>query len=304
MTMRTIRAFGILIMIFCPGASAADLWTFNGTCEHSDVRQGPPLVKQWQDEPGPAISCDSVSITQLDNGRVLVQFARKAGEMLLPGFAGGRLGYIEGSYTLIIDRVYPQRPLAGKQPDQIEGEAAQTAMPAGGYCYFGIPDFSRLKALACVASTRNADTKFLYSFFFQIDDISVKRDVPASAQAPLPESAPSAPAGDQAKTATGGTFDRIFEYTHLDRTLPDGKHPVWIYYQSAETIVRVDMPSLDMCAVTPRSAADWRVIRSGHVSDVSKTASAGKSSSDWDFVLEIWSAAFQRHLIVGKPKAC
>jgi hypothetical protein len=40
------------------------------------------------------------------------------------------------------------------------------------------------------------------------------------------------------------SFDRIFEYTIFDQTLPDGKHPVRVYYQSGDKIVRVDAPSL------------------------------------------------------------
>jgi len=80
--------------------------------------------------------------------------------------------------------------------------------------------------------------------------------------------------------------------------LADGKHPVWINYQTDDKIVRVDMPSLDMCVVTPRSDADWGVIRSGNY-DVIAQASEG-----WEFAREIWKAAFQRYLVVGQPKAC
>lgn len=98
---------------------------------------------------------------------------------------------------------------------------------------------------------------------------------------------------------TKGDFERIFEYTLFDRTLPDGKHPVWVYYQSAGgKIVRVDMPSMDMCVVTPESTTDIGVIKSQNYDVIDK------SSPNWNFAQDIWKAAFQRYLIVGKPRRC
>jgi hypothetical protein len=58
------------------------------------------------------------------------------------------------------------------------------------------------------------------------------------------------------------------------------------------------MPSLNICVVTPRSMADLALIKSGYYDVVPK------ATKDWDFALEIWQAAFQRYLIVGKPKPC
>jgi hypothetical protein len=62
--------------------------------------------------------------------------------------------------------------------------------------------------------------------------------------------------------------------------------------------MRVDMPSLDTCVVTPRSDADWGVIRSRN-HDVIPKALQG-----WGFALENWKAAFQRYLVAGQSKAC
>lgn len=72
------------------------------------------------------------------------------------------------------------------------------------------------------------------------------------------------PAGAEvvANKRTQGDFERIFEYTLFNKTLPDGKHPVWVYYQSGEKIIRIDMPSMDMCVVTPQSRTDIEVINS------------------------------------------
>jgi hypothetical protein len=98
--------------------------------------------------------------------------------------------------------------------------------------------------------------------------------------------------------ASDGTFDRIFEYTLFNRTLPDGKHPVWVYYQSGSKTVRVEMPSMNMCVVTPDSERDLGVIKSRNYDSIKK------GSEDWKFGIEIWKAAFARYMIVGKAIAC
>jgi hypothetical protein len=284
--MRHIWLVGILVAA-CPGASAMDLWTFNGRCAEGVVKQAEPSV-DMRNMRGSPITCDAASIMELDNGRKLVQFVQKRGKLNPPGFAGAEFKYTEGNYSLIVDRVYPQRTLAGKTTEQVFSEGAKSAIPAEGYCFFSDPDFSKLTEFSCVTKTENADTKIVYRVSFKVDDISVKRNLQGSNEAPL------APA----KNPKDKSFDRIFEYTIFSQTLADGKHPVWVYYQSGDKIIRVDMPSLDMCVVMPRSDADWGVIRSRNY-DVIPKATKG-----WDFALEIWSAAFQRYLVVGQPKPC
>jgi hypothetical protein len=92
------------------------------------------------------------------------------------------------------------------------------------------------------------------------------------------------------KTDDKVPFERIFEYTLFNEKLPDGKHPVWIYYQSRQMLVRVVMPSLDLCVVTQRSEADVGLLKSGDF-DVIPT-------DQWGMALQIWRAAFQRDLLV------
>lgn len=97
---------------------------------------------------------------------------------------------------------------------------------------------------------------------------------------------------------TNGNFERIFEYTIFDKTLPDGKHPVWIYYQSRGEVVRIDMPSMGICVVTPESTADIGVINSKNYDVIDR------SSPLWNLADDICKAAFQRHMIVGTPRHC
>lgn len=287
--MRHIWLVGIVLMI-SSAASAMDLWSFNGHCTEGVVKQATPSVDMTKMH-GSAISCDAATIIELDNGRKLVQFAQKRGNLSPPGFAGGQFKYTGNNYSLIVDRVHPQRTLSGKTTEQIFSEGATSAIPAEGYCFFSSSDFSKLTEFSCVTKTENADTKIVYRVLFKVDDISVKRNLQGSNADP----APTVPPQTSKDTKS---FDRIFEYTIFNQTLPDGKHPVWVYYQSGEKIIRVDMPSLDMCVVTPSSDADWGVIKSRNYDVI------GKASRGWDFALQIWKAAFQRYMVVGQPRRC
>ncbi len=187
-------------------ASAMDLWTFNGRCVDGVVKQAPPTV-DMQSMRGSPISCDAASIMELDNGRKLVQFVQKQGKLNPPGFAGDELKYTKGKYSLIVDRVYPQRTLAGKSREQILNEGAKTAIPAEGYCFFSVSDFSKLTDFSCVTKTENADTKIIYRVSFKVDDISVKRNLQGSN-----ESSPTTPPPQKSRESS---FDRIFRIYYL-----------------------------------------------------------------------------------------
>jgi hypothetical protein len=105
----------------------------------------------------------------------------------------------------------------------------------------------------------------------------------------------------QAISAEPGTFAAISEYTMFDQMLPDGKHPVWVYYVSGPPkpiIVRLTMPSMDMCVVTPESKRDMHIFeeRSNH--------HLVKGSREWIFAEEVWQVAFKRYLLVGQPQRC
>jgi len=93
--MRHIWLVGILVLA-CPGASATDLWTFNGRCTEGIVKQAAPSV-YMRNMRGAPIACDAASITELDNGRKLVQFVQKRGKLNPPGFAGAEFKYTEGN---------------------------------------------------------------------------------------------------------------------------------------------------------------------------------------------------------------
>jgi hypothetical protein len=150
--------------------------------------------------------------------------------------------------------------------------------------------FSKLTDLSCVAKFEDQRSKIIYRVSFDVADITVKRNIPGAAE--------NAPASPPATSPQQGSFDRIFEYTLFNEALPDGKHPVWMYFQTGEKVIRVNMPSMDMCVVTPQSRADMGVINSKNYDVIPK------GTEGWDFATQVWQAAFQRWLIVGQPKPC
>jgi hypothetical protein len=156
-----------------------DLWSFNGHCTEGTVKQATPSVDMTKMR-GSGISCDAATIIELDNGRKLVQFVQKRGNLSSPGFAGSQFKYTGNNYSLIVDHVHPQRTLSGKTPEQIFSEGANSAIPAEGYCFFSNSDFSKLTEFSCVTKTENADTKIVYHVLFHVDDISVKRNLQGS----------------------------------------------------------------------------------------------------------------------------
>jgi hypothetical protein len=163
--------------------------------------------------------------------------------------------------------------------------------PVEGFCFFTNSDFSKLTNLSCIAKFEDRRSKILYKTRFNVADITVKRNIPDR-----DENAPASP--PVTSSSQQGSFDRIFEYTLFNETLSDGKHPVWMYFQTGEKVIRVNMPSMDMCIVTQQSSADMGVINSRNYDVIPK------GTEGWDFATQIWQAAFQRWLSVGQPKPC
>jgi hypothetical protein len=96
---------------------------------------------------------------------------------------------------------------------------------------------------------------------------------------------------------------RIYEYTLFDQTTPDGKYPVWVYYdmdvKGRKFTDRVEMPSLAMCTVTAQSSRSLAVIRSGNTDEIKPRTEA------WAMARDIWSTAYERSVIVdAKPLLC
>jgi hypothetical protein len=154
------------------GGNGRDLWYLSGHCEDSLVKQGSPFA-DLHNIRGTDIYCDVATLTQLENGRTIVQFVQRGGKLFGPGFAGSAFNYTEGHYALIVDRVYPLRRITGKSAEQIYKEAVPS--PAAGYCFFSDSDFSKLTDLSCVTKTESAETKNIFTVAFKVGAISFKR---------------------------------------------------------------------------------------------------------------------------------
>jgi hypothetical protein len=85
----------------------------------------------------------------------------------------------------------------------------------------------------------------------------------------------------------------------MNETLPDGKHPVWVYYEmKGKTIMRITMPSLDMCGVMQDSKSDIDILNNNIDIPIEK------GSDDWNMALDIWKTAFDKYMLTGSPTHC
>ncbi len=281
--LRNALFVSIVAFTLCTDAEAADLWTFQGNCEQAYVKRGRPDVDMGPLKGNP-FQCELAFVMKFDNGRTSVQFMSKRGRIMPPGFSGGRYETTENGYSLVLDKVYPERKLTGKTTGPEFKEISENRLDAEGYCVFDNQDFSKMSYFMCITKTiPSDDLKIVYRIPFVVREASFKSNF----------------AEPSSRTRrSDGDFERIFQHTLDDKILPDGKHPVWIYFQSKENTVRIDMPSMDMCVVTAESSADMSLIGSKKYDVIEK------SSPDWNFAHDIWKAAYQRYLIVGEPRRC
>lgn len=93
-------------------------------------------------------------------------------------------------------------------------------------------------------------------------------------------------------------FREISQYTLTSEKLADGRNPVWIYYGTVDGVVRVALPSLDLCVVTQESVYDNRIFREG------ENAKVVEGSDDWKLATDIWAAAFERYMLNDTPAPC
>jgi len=111
--------------------------------------------------------------------------------------------------------------------------------------------------------------------------------------------APVAAWAQNPPSPSGSDFGRIFEYTLFDSKTPDGKYQVWIYYETKPgELMKITMPSLDMCVITRGSERDLDLFRSGDYDQIQK------NSNGWALARQIWKAAFDRYMLTGHPASC
>ena len=168
----------VVLALICSDAIAADLWFFNGRCTDAIVKMGSPY-EDMHNIRGTKIQCDSAILTELDNGRKLMQFTQKRGDRITPlGFAG--TAYVRNEHQLLmlpIDRIYPRRAM-GATPEETFAGAGNAIDGAEGACIFGNADLTKAAELSCVAKVENDKTKIIFRVVFTVSDVTIKRNMP------------------------------------------------------------------------------------------------------------------------------
>jgi hypothetical protein len=65
-----------------------------------------------------------------------------------------------------------------------------------------------------------------------------------------------------------------------------------------KTIMRITMPSLDMCGVMQDSKSDIDILNNNIDIPIEK------GSDDWNMALDIWKTAFDKYMLTGSPTHC
>lgn len=251
-----------------------ELLSFDIKCTTAIIKQGAPS-DDFAKIKGRRLACgDVVIISQHDNGRVLIQIAKKRSSSAdTYGFAGEGITQKSdtGGLFLQVDHMYIPPT----------GATVNVDAKPGGACFF--PQATQIKDAThglCIANINPQKTlRTVYEFEFDVLKNTSKLM--------------------QIEPSKSSNFDRILQYTLMNQTLPEGKHPVWIYYLLDERTIKVTMPDLDLCVVTSDSSqSDLDILRNNVASPIAR------SSDDWSFAEEIWKAAFQKYMVSGSPKKC
>jgi len=271
-----IRPIAILAFLMSEStvAEAAQTLVFDIKCVDAYIKQGRPK-DDFRKKTGQPIECgDSAVLSMLDNGRVLLQVATKGkARSTVYGFAGSGFERLSNELWLMpVEHMYLPPT----------GTTADVDLGLGGGCIFaGSSDnIGETESISC---TTNIIPNELLRTVYRVKFDIVRKPEPVVTQ----------------EAASRNSFDKISQYTLMNEMLPDGKHPVWIYYEvKGKTIIRLTMPSLDICGVMPESKSDIDILRSKKASNIQK------DSTEWDMALRIWKTAFDRYLLTGIPTRC
>lgn len=274
--MRRILAQSVFILI-CALSSATtkaiEILDFHIKCTKSYIKQGIP-EEDFTKKSGQPIECgDHAILSFLDNERVLLQIVKKKSKINnIYGFGGYVLDHTdEKTWMMPVEHMYLPPT----------GTTANVDSNLGGACMFvGGNDIKKIKHVACIANIiPNPLFRTVYNIEFDVLGLSG--------------------AMPQPKTKSKNLFDKISQYTLMKETLPDGKHPVWIYYEvKGKTVIRITIPSLDLCGVMQDSKSDNDIL------DNNMADSIREGSDDWNMALDIWKTAFNKYMLTGTPTHC
>jgi len=162
-----------LAIVYSSPAAAAIGWFFKGQCYDSYLKSGSTNA-DLRDFPPDVIRCEVAVLTELKNGRKLMNFVSGRGVL---GFSGSVIGPLPNRNTLgiPIDRIYPIRDL-GMDASEIlkrasEGEGA--LKNADGFCFFepGV-NLAKTKNLSCISKFEDEKRKIVYRVLMKVDHVN------------------------------------------------------------------------------------------------------------------------------------
>jgi len=154
--MKYIIWAALLLNIIAPSSAMAETYMFDAMCHDSYSKQG----DQREDltvKTGKLIRCDSITLSLLDNGHVLLQIIDKKSKTTPLGFGGTKLDSDSNPnyVTLPIERIY--------LPHSSNPSNAETISGIEGYCFLnGKLNIRKLGSVSCVAKIEIGDQKLIY----------------------------------------------------------------------------------------------------------------------------------------------
>jgi len=143
----------------------AKTYLYEATCENSYSKQG-EMAQDLTKKKGEPISCDSVVLSMLDNGHVLLQFVEKSSHLTPLGFAGSKLDYEANPnfVTMPLEKVYLPHSSKPDKPEFIEGFE--------GYCFLdGKLNITKLGGISCAAKIEIGTQKLIYRINARIKSV-------------------------------------------------------------------------------------------------------------------------------------
>lgn len=163
MNKSSLLAVALLFGVSMPAAAAT--YAYDATCGDSVSKQGDQNADLTKD-PGSPIRCTGITLSQLDNGRILIQILEKTSHLTPLGFSGSSWDYeINPSFvTLPIERI--------ALPHATNPGVAQMVSGVEGFCFLdGSLNIKKLSSVACTAKIEIGPQKLIYRVAAHINGV-------------------------------------------------------------------------------------------------------------------------------------
>ena len=142
--------------ILSSAQAGAATYAYEAICSESTSKQG-EMSSDLSKQKGIPLTCDSVVISFMQNGTVMVQFSNKKSSVTPYGFSGGPIDYDinPNMSTVPLKRVYI--------PHSSNPEKAQVMDGIEGYCFIsGKFNLKSLSGVSCVSKMEIGTQKLIF----------------------------------------------------------------------------------------------------------------------------------------------